>query len=136
MGIRVTPSIDDKFRFVLDVDKHPRDQVDELKQFCDKLKDAGLFISNYCFEVWLWAHVEKLDKITSCNSKEMKAELGGLQTGNYPHCFMKKKLIEIAIKRCKDVDVSNFFPNEKSSKVYLLIEELLSHSFLNVEVKL
>lgn len=127
-GIKVTPSADDKFRFVLDVDKHPKEQIYELKNFCESLKDSNLYISNYCFEVWLWAHVQELDKISSNNSKEIKAELGDLQTGNYPHCFMDKKLIKQAIERCKKSDTANFFPNKKNSKVYILIEELFNHS--------
>jgi len=135
-GVKVTPSIDDKFRFVLDVDKHPLEHINELKEFCDNLNDANLFISNFCFEVWLWAHIEDLNKITSTKSSQMKSELGRKHNGNYPHCFMGKKLIDKAIQRCKNVDVAHYFPNEKCSKVYLLIEELLSHSFLNIEVEL
>jgi len=136
--IKVTPSIDDKYRFVLDVDKHPRDQIDELKIYCDELNNANLFISNFCFEVWLWAHIEELHKISSTKSSELKTELGSLHRGNYPHYFMDINFIYKAIERCEDADINktNFFPVEKSSKVYVLIKELLEHSFLNLEIQL
>ena len=45
----VTPSEEDKFRFVLDVDKHDysKKQFEELYQYSRSLKDANLFISNF-----------------------------------------------------------------------------------------
>ncbi|WP_394775541.1 RloB family protein [Flavobacterium sp.] len=134
--IKVTPTIEDKYRLVLDVDKHPDAQIIEVKNFCNQLGDAKLFISNYCFEVWLWAHLHDLDKIESTKSAEIKTELGTIQTGIYPFCFMNITLINDAIKRSEmaDVDKDNYFPVIKSTKVYLLIQELLSYSLINKEV--
>lgn len=134
--IRVTPTFEDKFRLVFDVDKHPEEQISEVKVFCDKLNDAKLFISNYCFEIWLWAHIKDLDKIESTKSSEIKVELGTNQKGIYPHCFMKIDLINDAIKRSEsaDIDKDNYFPSEKSTKVYLLMKELLKYSLINTEV--
>jgi hypothetical protein len=133
-NILITPSTDDKFRFVLDTDKHPFTQIQELKDYSDSLTNSEIFISNYCFEVWLWAHIKDLNKITAINSKKLKTELGTIQKLNYPHEFIDIKLIRQAIERCKtsDNENSNFIPEEKNSKVYLLIEELLSHSFINL----
>jgi len=136
-SLRITPSVDDRFRFVLDVDRHPRDHIEELKTYCEALVDGDLFISNFCFEVWLWSHINDLVEIRSTKSKEMKTELGDAKPMNFPQDFMKKDLIISAIQRCKDADInkSNYFPVEKSSKVYLLIEELMKHSFLNLDVE-
>ncbi len=135
--LKVTPANDDKFRFVLDVDKHPIEQIKELKCYCEGLNDGSLYISNFCFEVWLWAHTNDLDEITSIKSKEMKTELGTLKSMNFPHEFMDVNLIRDAIRRCEDADVNSvdYFPSEKSSKVYLLIQELLSYSYFDLEVK-
>ena len=134
--IKVTPTIEDKYRLVLDVDKHPNEQIIELKKFCEDLNDARLFISNYCFEVWLWAHLDDLEKIESTKSSEIKTELGTIQTGIYPFCFIDINLINDAIKRSEkaDLDKNDYFPVVKSTKVYLLIQELLSYSWINKEV--
>ncbi|MCD9574863.1 RloB family protein [Flavobacterium soyae] len=134
--IKVTPTFEDKFRLILDVDKHPGEQIIEVKNFCDKLNDAKLFISNYCFEVWLWAHLEDLDKIESTKSSEIKTELGTIQTGIYPFCFMDINLINDAIQRSKiaDTNKDSYFPVIKSTKIYLLIEELLQYSIINTPV--
>lgn len=135
-NLKITPSHDDKFRFVLDVDKHPREHIQELKDYCDSLADANLYISNFCFEIWLWSHVEDLSKITATKSSELKTELGTLNLGDFPDCFINYKLIKHAIEVCEksDTNKTDFFPSAKSSKVYVLIQELLSHSLLDLEV--
>ena len=133
-------SDDDKIRFVLDVDKHPPEQFPELKEYCDGLNDADLFISNFCFEVWLYFHLDEKENITSSTSKEMKTELGEKHTqskiNNYPKGYLTIELISKAIERAKVADTNreNYFPTEKSSKVYLLMEELLQYSLLNNSV--
>ncbi len=127
-------SDDDKLRFVLDVDEHPVDQFPELKKYCRSLKDADLFISNFCFEVWLYFHLDEQEKIMSSNSKEMKTELGQkhalFKINNYPKEYLKVDLITKAIERAEksDLDKENYFPVEKSTKVYLLVKELLEYS--------
>jgi len=54
---------------------------------------------------------------------------------NFPIEFMDINLINEAIRRCEAADIANYFPIEKSSKVYILIQELLSHSYLNLEIE-
>jgi hypothetical protein len=50
---------------------------------------------------------------------------------------MKNDLISKAIERAKKADLAkdNYFPAEKSTKVYLLMEELLQYSLLNNAVE-
>ncbi|WP_324067294.1 MAG: RloB family protein [Flavobacterium sp.] len=138
--ISVTPSEDDKFRFVLDVDQHPADQFNELYEYCNKLNDANLYISNICFEVWLYFHLDKREKILSNSSSEMKTELGAkhteLKIKNYPRGYLTSERIKKAIEEAEnaDNDKTNFFPIKNSSKVYLLMQELLKHSILNEDV--
>lgn len=139
-NLKFTPSADDKFRFVLDVDKHPKKQIEDLKKYSDSLFDSKIFISNYCFEVWLWAHLDELQNIKSTKSSEIKTELGLIQNKNginFPHSYMSANLIREAITRSKKTDLNkeDYFPTEKSTKVYLLIEELLEYSILNESVK-
>jgi RloB-like protein len=139
--LKFTPSEEDKFRFVIDVDKHPKQQIIDLKEYNDTLFDSNLFISNFCFEIWLWLHLDEQDKITSKKSKEIKTELGKKQNqlkfAEFPHDYIKKGLISTAIERAKKADLvkENYFPVEKSTKVYLLMEELLQYSLLNNAVK-
>lgn len=140
-GLRFTPSITDKFRFVIDVDKHPLDQIADLKNYCDSLIDSKLFISNFCFEVWLWFHLDSPENITSATSKEIKTELGGKQNEhkfNFPHSYIsiEKILKAIQIAEKADLNNENYFPAEKSTKVYILIKELLKYSIFNNNVDL
>ena len=129
VDIKITPSKEDKFRFVLDVDKHPPIQIEELKSYCDSLFDSNLFISNYCFEVWLWVHFKDFEDITSKKSSEMKTELGTLKLKRFPYCFMEIDMINDAIIKSENADKNknHYFPVAKSTKVYLLIKELLQH---------
>lgn len=126
-NIRVTPASDDRFRFVIDVDQHPNEHLEELANYCNNLYDGRIFISNFCFEVWLWSHYEDLSKIQSTTSREMKTELGTIDTGQYPHSFMNLELIKQAINRCKKANQNpdNYFPEIKNSNVFQLIEELI-----------
>lgn len=137
--LRFTPSKTDRFRFVLDIDKHPKEQIESLKNYSDSLVDSNLYISNFCFEVWLWFHFEEQEKITSKKSKEIKTELGIKQNEygiNFPHSYMAFEKIKHAIERAEkaDIEKDNYFPVEKSTKVYLLIKELLEYSILNNHV--
>jgi hypothetical protein len=130
----------DKIRFVLDKDEHPEEQFVELIKYCESLTDANLFISNYCFEVWLYLHLGNHEEIISNSSSEMKTELGNKHTSqkiNYPKGYLTKERIKKAIERAEnaDKDKNNYFPVEKSTKVYLLIKELLEYSILNIDVE-
>jgi len=137
----ITPTEDDKFRFVLDVDDHPEEQFDELKNYCDSLNDAQLFISNYCFEVWLWLHMDEPMNIRCSSSIDMKTELGEkhkeLKFKNYPKSYLEIDRLTQAIDRAEKCDMNKdyYFPSEKSSKIYLLMQELLNFSVVNRSVK-
>ncbi|MGV3461537.1 MAG: RloB family protein [Flavobacterium sp.] len=139
--IKVTPTKEDKFRFVLDVDKHPAEQITALKEYSDSFVDSALYISNYCFEVWLWFHLSEQDEIKGTKCREIKTSLGQKQNdlgiASYPHSYMAIDMISEAIKRAEvaDIDKGNYFPVEKSSKVYLLMQELLQYSLENNEVE-
>ena len=137
--LKFTPSKTDKFRFVLDVDKHPQEQITALKNYSDTLVDSALYISNFCFEVWLWFHFDTAEKIVSTKSKEIKTELGEKQNEsgfNFPHSYITIENINKAIERAEKADLKkeHYFPVEKSTKVYLLIQELLNYAIINDQV--
>jgi hypothetical protein len=139
-NLNVTPTSEDKFRFVLDVDEHPLTEFSELKEYCESLDDANLYISNFCFEVWLWFHLDDQRNLKSTTSKETKTALGQKHTeckiNNYPKGYLTTERIKVAIERAETADVNktDFFPSEKSTKIYLLINELLEYSILNNSV--
>lgn len=139
--LKVTPTEEDKFRFVLDVDQHPIEQFPELYNYCKSLVDANLFISHFCFEVWLYFHLDSQETIISETSSQMKTELGIKHTeekiNNYPKGYLTTERIKAAIERAEKADINknHYFPVEKSTKVYLLIKELLEYSILNIDVK-
>jgi len=139
--LEITPSKDDKFRFVLDVDEHPIEQFAELKSYCERLYDADLYISNYCFEVWLWFHMDGPDSIVCRNSAEMKTQLGTKHTehkmNRYPKSYLEIEKINeaILVAEAADTNKEHYFPVEKSTKVYLLMKELLEYSIENKTVK-
>lgn len=138
--LKITPTEEDKFRFVLDVDDHPIEQFAELNEYCKSLIDSSLYISNFCFEVWLYFHLDDQEKIVSKTSSQMKTELGEKHTdekiNNYPKGYLTTNRIKKAIERAEnaDLDKNNYFPVEKSTKLYLLIKELLEYSILNNSV--
>ena len=136
----ITPSADDRYRFVLDVDDHDVDEFFELKIYCEKMVDAHLFISNINFEVWLFFHLEEQEDLKSLTSSQMKTELGKKHTQskikNYPQGYLTPERINKAIERAEKADLNkeDYFPVEKSSKVYLLMKELLEYSILNKSI--
>jgi len=124
-GVNIEPA--DKIWFVLDVDRYPIEQFEEINTFCSENDQRNLAISNPCFEIWLWMHFDGAEKVSSTKPKDLKQELHEKTTSlNFGGDYTP--LIDSAVQRAKVADKSsNYFPNEKSSKVYLLIEELLKH---------
>ena len=127
-GVDIEPG--DNIWFVLDVDRYPKVQFDEVNEYCNMEKQRKLAISNPCFEIWLWMHIEDVDKITSKTSKMLKNELheklNSLSFNGDYIPFMKD-----AIKRAYIADSSKtYYPDSYSTKVHLLVEELLKYSKL------
>lgn len=138
--LQVTPTEEDKFRFVLDVDDHPTEQFKDLYNYCKGLPDANLFISNFCFEVWLWFHLDEPEQISCSDSAGMKTQLGHKHTEckikRYPKSYLEPEKVNLAISRAKRVDItSEIIPDIKSSRVYILMEELLQYAIENNSVK-
>lgn len=117
----------DNIWFVLDVDRYPIEQYEQVNTFCAENKQRNLAMSNPCFEIWLWMHFEEAKKVTSTKPKDLKYELH-LKSVSLNFNGDYTPFVEQAITRAKESDkTSNYFPVEKSSKVYLLVEELLKH---------
>lgn len=111
--------------FVLDVDRWPREQIDDIAKYCQDTESWFLCISNPCFEVWLHNHIESIPQHMSTPA-QLKEALGKLSPGGYsPKVFAP--LIAVATERSKDQDQhpNHYFPEPRQTKVYALAEKIL-----------
>jgi len=113
--------------FVLDVDRWPRKEIDNLYHHCQEVANWELSISNPCFEVWLLYHLLKEIPVELNTAKRLKANLPKLVQGGYNRDYFAN-LIETASKNAENADLHKeyYFPEKSVSKVYLLANTLLS----------
>ncbi|WP_395090675.1 RloB family protein [Armatimonas sp.] len=115
-----------EFWLVLDVDRHHA-----LQEVCQRARQKGyhLAVSNPCFELWLWLHLEEVDiNQKTCSQLEMalKTRLGGYNKSNLPvedfHPYM-----ETAIRRAKALPGSHTTPIPifPGTQIYQLMERIL-----------
>ena len=113
--------------FVLDVDRWPRDTIDDVIVFCAKIENYNVSISNPCFEVWLHYHTLKAIPKELDSAAKLKANLPLIVKGGYnTEKFIS--LIESAIFNAykADKDRKHDFPDVNISKVYSLASKLLA----------
>lgn len=121
----VNPKTGDIIWLVLDVDRWEDKTIRALASDC---QDAGwgIAISNPCFEVWLFMHVKDIVAARSNTCQEFKSELPKITKGGYN---LKKFMAFVpdAIVRARDTDSQKhyFFPDFKTTKVYLPVGEIL-----------
>lgn len=121
----------DQFWLVLDTDRFPALQLSEVATEAKKSRVA-LAVSCPGFELWLYLHVaDPPEKMLRMNTDSIKGELRAL-LGSYnpsnlnPAVF--KPSIHDAIRRAKRLDVhpTDRWPNQLGTRVYLLVEAILS----------
>ena len=118
----------DTLWFVVDVDKWPREQLEELASFANSSKNCHITISNPCFEVWLLYHkLANLDSTGCSTPTQTKQSLHKLEKGGY-YYLNYLPLIETAIQNAKlhDSCPNHHYPKAKETKVYLLADALLA----------
>ncbi|MBD2578866.1 RloB family protein [Oscillatoria sp. FACHB-1406] len=121
-------SSDDVLCIMFDVDRWTKK---ELSAICKeaKQKKYQLLVSNPCFEVWLYLHLDELN-ITGdrCEvfEKEIRHRLGSYNKSNLDLKFFQD-CIEVAVKRAKDLHPSarQYWPNTPGSHVYRIVEIIL-----------
>ncbi len=118
---------EDELWFVLDVDRWSIDQIRELSNFCDEHLNWNLVLSNPCFEIWLFFHKSaKIKDSKSETCKEFKFEISKFDKPGYDKLsYIKNVMTAIENSKLNDSEVNHFFPKEKESKVYLLVESLI-----------
>lgn len=126
--IGLSEKYNDSLWFVIDVDKWPRNQIEELADYCNHYKNWNIVISNPCFEIWLLYHKIKTFSNLDCSTAvKTKQALHNLEKGGYFY-LNYLPLIETAIINAKDNDTNpkHYLTNSKETKVYLLGEALLN----------
>ncbi|WP_432327509.1 RloB family protein [Mucilaginibacter sp. P25] len=119
--------LEDFLWFVLDVDRWPKEQINELFQNCEQKQNWFIAISNPCFEVWLHYHILKLIPAELDSPAKLKNNLSKIIQGGYN---VKKvyALIENAILNSKAVDRNEdyYFPEIFVTKIYKLGEMMVA----------
>lgn len=112
---------------VIDVDRWPREQIEELADFCNQSPYCNLLISNPCFEIWLLYHkLQSLEKVDCSKSQKVKEALHELEKGGY-YYLNYLPLMQDAIRNseCNDSNPKYYYPNIKETKVYILGKSLM-----------
>ena len=114
---------DDSVWLVMDVDRWAKHLLHEIIKTCQNREKWNITISNPCFEVWLYFHIDEIENLNTVICKEIKNLLHQKTITGYNVEVFVKKAFEAAEKaRLGDIEQSNDFPNLKTSKIYQLIE--------------
>jgi len=125
---------EDELWFVLDVDKWEINQIREIASLCKDKPNWHIAISNPCFEIWLYFHMNSIipEEIKNKPCKFIKNKLDSISKSGYNK---EKYIIKIndAIINAKraDSDRKHFFPQKGETKVYLLAESLIAYVGIN-----
>ncbi len=106
---------------VIDKDRWPQVQIEELHDFCAKKENRHLVISNPCIEIWLLYHkMADLKGLGIKNAKDAKRALGELDGGYYYIKYLPLLLDAIKNAQCADSSPEGWMPNLLETKVYQL----------------
>jgi len=109
---------------VIDVDKWPQEQIEELHRFCEQKANWHLVISNPCIEIWLLYHTQTdLSGLGIKSSKDAKQVLDRVAKYYYVKYL---PLMPEAIKNAANADTNpeSYMPEPLKTKVYLLAQAL------------
>lgn len=126
---------EDELWFVLDVDKWKNEQIREIAEYCRQKPNWHIAISNPCFEVWLYYHINasvpgNLKSSNKC--KDWKQALNSKSKGGYSkesYLMLIKEAIVNASNA--DTDKAHYFPDTGQTKVYLLAEAIMKRVGIN-----
>lgn len=107
---------------VIDKDKWPQDQIEELHAFCNQKGNRHLVISNPSIEIWLLYH--KLADITGLSittAQDAKRALDGIEKGGYYYIkYLPLMLKAIENASHADTNPDGYMPELLQTKVYHL----------------
>ncbi len=107
---------------VIDVDRWPQEQIEELHEFCNHKDNWHLVISNPCIEIWLLYHKRAdLTGLGIRTAKDAKKALDGIEKGGYYYIKYLPLMLD-AIDNAKNADTSpdGYMPAMLQTKVYRL----------------
>lgn len=107
---------------VIDKDKWPQNQIEELHAFCNQKSNRHLVISNPSIEIWLLYH--KLADLTELNistAQDAKRALDGIEKGGYYYIKYLPLMVN-AIENASRADANpdGYIPELLQTKVYQL----------------
>lgn len=121
---QLSPEHGDSLWCVIDVDRWPMEQIEELHAFCEQKENWHLVISNPCIEIWLLYHTkESLKGLRIKTSKDAKRVLDKIAKYYY---FKYLPLMPDAIRNAKaaDSEPESYMPKPLETKVYQLAQAL------------
>lgn len=125
-GEEKAPETYDYLWFVLDVDMWQRAQIDEIQHHCNNENKWSIAISNPCFEIWLHNHMAAITSDAMLTCKEFKHAISRFNNheGYAVHRFASKINDAIERSRRDDQHPEHYYPEIRTTKVYLLAEKM------------
>jgi hypothetical protein len=117
----------DQLWLVMDIDRWKIEVFHEIQHVCESQSNWSLALSNPCFEVWLYLHVDDIQKSTSTTCSDLKTELGTMIPGGYNKVRFIQRIREAHNRSVSlDTNINHFMPDEMRTKMHLLSGQLLS----------
>ncbi len=107
---------------VIDIDRWPQDQIEELHTFCTQKDNWHLVISNPCIEIWLLYHKRAdLTDLSIQTAKDAKQALDKIEKGGYYYIkYLPLMLNAIENASNADTNPNGYMPELLQTKVYQL----------------
>jgi hypothetical protein len=110
---------------VIDKDRWPQEQIEELHTFCAQKGNWHLVISNPCIEIWLLYHkMSDLSGLGITEAKDAKRALGEIDGGYYYIKYLPLMLDAIKNASRADSMPEGWMPGLLETKVYYLCRAL------------
>ena len=119
---RLSAEDGDSLWCVIDVDRWPQQQIEELHAFCSQKENRHLVISNPCIEIWLLYHKRPdLTGLGIHSAHDAKQALDGIEKGGYYYIkYLPLMLDAIKNARKADSNPDGYMPELLQTKVYRL----------------
>lgn len=107
---------------VIDVDRWPQEQIEELHAFCSQKDNWHLVISNPCIEIWLLYHkLADLTQLGIRTAQDAKHALDRIEKGGYYYIkYLPLMLDAVENARNQDSNPDGYMPELLQTKVYKL----------------
>lgn len=107
---------------VIDKDKWPQEQIEELHAFCNQKGNRHLVISNPCIEIWLLYHkCADLKGLNITTAQDAKRKLDNIEKGGYYYIkYLPLMLKAIENASNADTNPNGYMPEWLQTKVYQL----------------